>query len=118
MKEHNIGELVERFTAAARKHFTASLAGDWRSANREAKVIRKIANHIFDLGEDARKALLAQTDNEDLYVSTLAAAYSLKFSPDKCLAILTKISKEPGLIGFEAKQALLRWEQGEWMLDK
>jgi hypothetical protein len=118
MKEQSIEKLIERFTTAAKKHFTASLAGDWRSANKEAKVIRKTARQIFDLGEDARKALLAQTDNEDLYVSALAAVYSLKFSPDKSISILTKISKEPGLVGFEAKQALLRWEQGEWMLDK
>jgi len=118
MKNQRVEDLIKSFTHASKRHYQASFAGDWMSANIEADNIRRITNQLFDLGEDARRALLAQTENDDLYVSALTAVYSLKYSPEKSISVLNKISKEPGLIGFEAKQALLRWEEGEWRLDK
>jgi hypothetical protein len=117
MTIHTVDGLIERFSQAAKRHYVASLAGDWRTANKEAVLIRETIQRLRNLGEPARDALLAQTDNQDLSVSSLAAVYSLKYAPDKSISVLTRIAKEPGLIGFEAKQALQRWVEGQWNLD-
>ena len=118
MNEEKVEELIEKFSQAAKSHYVVSVAGDWRTANRNAAIIRKTVKSLNNLGENARKALLAQTDNQDLSVSAMAAVYSLKYAPEKSVYTLTKIAKETGLIGFEAEQALQRWEEGEWKLDE
>jgi hypothetical protein len=117
MTLHTVEGLIELFTQAAKRHYVASLAGDWRTANKEAVLIRETIRRLRNLGEPAREALLAQTDNQDLSVSSLAAVNSLKYAPEKSISVLTRIAKEPGLIGFEAKQALQRWIEGQWNLE-
>jgi len=117
MAEQNVKELIETFTKATKSHYLASLAGDWRTANQEAVLIRKAIKSLRGLGENGREALLAQTDSQDLSISSMAAVYSLKYDPEKSISVLTRIAKEPGLIGFEAEQALQRWKEGEWNLD-
>jgi hypothetical protein len=118
MTEQKVEELIEEFTQAAKSHYVASLAGDWRTANKEVAKIRKTIKRLRSLGENARVALLAQTDSQDLSVSSMAAVYSLKYAPEKSISVLTRIAKEPGLIGFEAEQALQRWKEGEWNLEE
>ena len=118
MTEQMVEELIEKFVQAAKSHYVASLAGDWRTANKEAAKIRKTIKTLRSHGENAREALLAQTDNQDLSVSAMAAAYSLKYAPEKSISVLIRIAKEPGLIGFEAGQALQRWKEGEWNLEE
>jgi len=118
MTEQKVEELIEKFTQAAKSHYAASLAGDWRTANREAETIRDTMKVLRSLGENARKALLDQTDSQDLSVSSMAAVYSLKYAPEKSISVLTRIAKETGLIGFEAEQALQRWKEGEWNLEE
>ena len=118
MTEQKIEVLVEKFIRAAKNHYVASLAGDWIIANREAKTIRKTIKKIKDLGENAREALLVQTESKDLAVSAMAAVYSLNYAPEESISVLTRIAKEPGLIGFEADQALQRWKEGEWNLEE
>jgi hypothetical protein len=118
MMEPMIEELMEKFTQAAKSHYRASLSGDWRTANKEAATIRKTIKGLISLGETAREALLAQTDSIDLSVCAMAAVYSLKYAPEKSISVLTSIAQEPGLIGFEAQQALQRWKEGEWSLEE
>ncbi len=116
-KDKQIQKLLANFTEASINHYDASMAGDWRTANVQAKKINKSFLALANLGADARKALLDLVDMETLPVAAMAAVYSLKFSPERALATLQKIAKEPGLIGFEAEQAIKRWTEGSWQLE-
>lgn len=111
-------ELIEKFTQAVKKYYESSLVGDWRTTNREARTIHKTVKKFWSLGEPGMEALLSLTDSEDLSVSLTAAVYSLKYATEKCIAVLNRIAKEPGLLGFGAEQALQRWYEGEWKLDE
>jgi len=117
MIESKIALLIEKFAQSARNHYNATLVGDWRSANKEANNIKKIYKNLQKMGIPAREALLAQIDNEDVSVSAMAAAYSLRYAPDKSLSALKRLATIPGLIGFEAKQAIMRWKEGTWQID-
>ncbi len=117
MTEKTVEELIIKFTKAAKSHYEASLAGNWRTANKEAANIRKTIMLLRNLGENGKKALLAQTDNQDLPVAAMAASFSLKYATEKSISVLSRIAKEPGLVGFEAEQALHRWNEGEWHLE-
>jgi hypothetical protein len=57
------------------------------------------------------------TESPNLAVAEMAAVYSLKYDPLRALAALRRISQEPGLIGFGARQAIQRWEEGSWQLE-
>lgn len=118
MSTFEINDLLEKFTLSTLNHFNASLAGDWKTANREVAKIRKITKNIRDFGDVGRDALLSLTNNPNSAVSAMAAMYSIKYAPEKSLSVLVKISQEPGLIGFEAGQAIQRWNEGNWMLEE
>jgi hypothetical protein len=100
------------------KHYEASLIGDWRTANKNAAIIGKTVKKLRSLGDEGRETLLSQSESEELSISAMAAVYSLKYAPEKSLSVLNRIAKEPGLIGFEAGQAILRWNEGTWKLEE
>ena len=47
----------------------------------------------------------------------MAAVYSLKYDPSKSLKALRNMVKEDGIIGFQAEQAIKRWEEGTWKIE-
>jgi hypothetical protein len=116
-KEAQIHKSIMGFSESAKKHYDAILAGDSRSANAQAKKVHKFFLEIVKQGEDARKALADLVDDEILPVAVMAAVYSLKYSPERALAVLQKIAKEPGVHGFRAEQAIKRWTEGSWQLE-
>ena len=118
MTQKQIDKLIADFVEAARKHHEATMTGNWRETNKQANRIRKAFQGIKRFGEDARQALLAQTENQDPAVASMAATYSLKYSPQQAQTVLQRIAGEPGIIGFEARQALQRWKEGDWHLDE
>jgi len=54
---------------------------------------------------------------EDEPAAGMAAAYSLKYDPDRSLTVLKRLAKDPGLLGFEASETIKRWKSGEWQLE-
>jgi hypothetical protein len=116
MIEKKIKVLVEDFITAAKNHYEASLIGDWRTANKNAAIIRKTVKKLRSLGDEGREALLSQSDNEELSISAMAAVYSLKYAPEKSLSVLNRSAKETSLIGFEAGYAIQGWNEGTWSL--
>lgn len=117
MNQEKIDDLIVKFTQAAKNHYEASLNGDWRTANKEAATIRKTVMKLRSLDACGKEALLAQADNQDPSVASMAAVYSLKYATKKSISVLARVAKEPGLLGFEAEQALQRWNEGEWHLE-
>jgi hypothetical protein len=118
MTQKQVDKLITDFVEAAKKHYEATMVGNWRETNKQAKRIRKVFQGIKSAGENARQALLAQTENQDLAVASMAATYSLKYGTQQAQMVLQHIASEPGIIGFGAQRALQRWEEGDWHLDE
>lgn len=114
--ETRISKLLAAFIDSAIKHQTLSLV-EWKSANKEARKLQKIFLELKSLGQPGREALLGLVSHKDLSVSLMAAVFSLKYNPDKSLKALRKLVKEHGFIGFQAEQAIKRWEEGTWNIE-
>ena len=112
-----IAQLVDRFALASARHHEFSLGGNWRLANREVARIRSAFRQLVKEGVPGREALLSLLNSQTASVAAMAAAYSLGYNAEQSLPILAQIAKEPGLIGFEAEQAIQRWNGGEWHLE-
>jgi hypothetical protein len=111
-----IDELIETFTAASRRHFVATVEGDYKIANREVDRINEAFLKLRELGPDAREALILVAASSDA-AAVMAAAYSLKYDPERSLKALKRLSRDSGLLGFKAAQAIKRWKSGEWQLE-
>lgn len=115
--KRTLDEYLEVFVDAAAQHYEATLEGNWRKTNRCARKVDTAFRHIIEFGNEGRESLLALTDNANLAVAKMAAVYSLKYGTQQALATLRRISQEPGIMGFGAQQAILRWEEGAWQLE-
>jgi carbamate kinase len=117
MTARDIERRIENFVKAARAHYAATLAGDHEKVNAQAKSLQRAFQEIVALGDVGRDALLVKAENEEVAVAAMAAVYSLRHNTAKAIEILRHIAMQPGLIGFEAQQALQRWEEGSWQLE-
>jgi hypothetical protein len=119
MKTHkkSIQELIDVFVAAVIGQHEALANGDWRTGNPLAKKYDAAFRKIIEHGDEGRNALLALIEHPNVAVAEMSAVYSLKYSPDQCLKVLRQLSREPGLVGFGAQQAIQRWEEGAWQLE-
>ena len=112
-----IEKLIEAFTVASRAHYQATQEGDYKVANRQVDTINDAFLKLRELGPEAREALLHVAVNGSDAAAVMAAAYSLKYDPDRSLAVLKRLSKDSGILGFKASQAIKRWKSGEWHLE-
>lgn len=115
--EVKIQKIVAMFADATRKHYEATMRGDWRQTNKHAKRIATAFRSITETGEEARNALLQLAQSDDDVVASMAAAFSLKYATEEAKLTLRRIAKRNDLLGFEAEQALQRWEEGTWQLE-
>jgi hypothetical protein len=113
MKMTDIQKLLSKFSNAAIRHHEYSLSNS-AAANRAAREMAIAYRELTKLGPQAREKLLELIESDDPRISINAACYSLKFNPEKSLAALETLKKQPGTIGFEAEQAIMRWEEGNW----
>jgi len=113
-ENQTVAELIRLFRDAARQHSQATLEGDHRVANRAVDQITKIFAQIRRQGVEARQALLEVAVGGDLLEAGLAATYSMKFDPERSLAVLKRLSKDKSILGLTASYAVKRWESGEW----
>lgn len=111
-------ELVNAFAGAAALHFKALLAGDHRKANREAREVFKAFDQLRRFGDQGREALMPLLRHEDKAVACSAAAVLLRYATGEATRVLEDLSRDRGLLGFQAQQALERWREGDWHLDE
>jgi hypothetical protein len=114
--DERIPQLVESFINAAIKHQVLSLK-DWKTANREAKELQRIFLELKSIGRPGREALLALVKSEKPSVALMASVYSLKYDTKKSMKTLKSLAKEADFIGFQAEQAIKRWEEGTWNIE-
>ena len=110
-------KIVEKFAEATEKSFAARLTGNWRENNKWVKRQVQAFQQVIEANNEAREELLTLLNHQNPVIAKSAAVFSLKYATEQSIAILTRISKEPGILGFEAQQALQRWKEGSWQLE-
>lgn len=113
MADDRLNLLIKRFSVAAKAHNEALLALDEECANRHVLLINGLYEAIVREGEIGKEMLLTLVDSSDDAVAGMAAVYSIKYSPDRCVAVLRRLAAGEGLLAFRASVALQRWEEGE-----
>jgi hypothetical protein len=111
-QQEKVAKLIEWFVKAALRHAEAIEAMQEKSAQVQAGELRRFYAAVKR--EDGVEMFLALLDHENPYVSGMAAVHAMREAPERCTALLVKLSELPGLIGFRARVALDRWEAGEW----
>ncbi|RKG95095.1 DUF2019 domain-containing protein [Corallococcus sp. CA053C] len=113
----DLEEWVEEFARNVSAQTAAIARGDAKSGNRHADryiaAVRKLKAQ-GDAGRDALALLLKHSDKD---VSTMAAAFLLRYRTAEAKAVLEEAARGEGLIAFEAAQVLKSWELGVWALD-
>ena len=117
VKNKDVQKLINDFSFYVIKQNEMIREGNWKEGNKYAKKYIKCYEEIKKLGEDAKRKMLILLEHENDSVKTMAATFLLRTYTDKALQILNQISKRKDIIGFEAKQAIERWEEGTWNLD-
>lgn len=109
---------INKFSEYAINHHRYTQEGDWKKGNAEIKKINSIYKSIKKEGNEAMEKLLELIYSDKPEVSSLAATYCMRFSTDKCLAVLKNLSeKEIPLISFAAEYAIENWNKNEWYID-
>lgn len=112
-----IEQLIEEFRDASLKHHQATLDGYYKVTNREADRVHRVFLKLRELGPEAREALIQVAIQGDGADASAAAVYSLKYDAKRALAVLKRISKDRGILGFEASWAIKNWKSGDYHLE-
>lgn len=106
-----VDDLLARYATAAAAHQEASERGDHRRANRQHDIVAAVYRELRRRDEAA--ALLPLLGHENNGVRAWAGAHALEFAPSEGERVLGELSREPGLVGFDAKMTLQTWREGE-----
>lgn len=117
MTNERLERILRRFEVAAKAHYAALEAMNSEEAEHQARIIAQLFARIVSTGDQGRQGLLFLALSPDKAVCGMAAVYSLRYRPEQALAVLRKLAKEGGLMGFRASVAIQRWEAGEWDID-
>ena len=113
MHDEKLNRLLQRFAVAVKAHNQALEEIDEEEANAHAHVIAGLHAAIIREGSAGQEGLLNLVDDKSPVVAGMAAVFSLRYNPERSLATLRLIAKQPGLLGFRASVAIERWEAGE-----
>jgi len=111
-QQEKVTKLISWFVKAALRHAEAIAA----MQDQEASVQVESLNRFYAAlqREGGIEQFLALLDHEEPAVAGMAAVYAMREASQRCVAVLVRIAKIPGLMGFRAQAALDRWESGEW----
>ena len=113
MQQHEkVAKLISWFVKAALRHAMAIEVLEAEEASVQVECLNRFYAALKR--EDGMEQFLALLDHEEPAVSGMAAVYAMREAPQRCTAVLQKLAKIPGLLGFRAQAALDRWESGEW----
>lgn len=104
-------ELVDAYRIAATEHRDATLAGNYRRANKAHDRIAAIYAELR--GRDERAALLALLTDSDAHVRGWAAAHALEFAPEQGEPVLAVLAAGSGVAALNASVTLDVWRKGE-----
>jgi hypothetical protein len=118
VQDEGLDELVEQFAGAVEAQRAAVGRGDAETGNEFAKRYIEIFAELCRRGDAGRNALEVLFDDARSAVRVMAAAYLLRHSGGRAIALLEKESAGKGMTAFGARQALKRWADGTWALDR
>jgi hypothetical protein len=107
--------MVSRFAIAARAHRRSLEELDDERAAAHVRVLTGLYAAILREGDTGREAFLRLLESGEDEVAGMAAVYALADATERSLMVLRRLAAEEGLLGFRARYALERWEQGEWL---
>lgn len=109
--------LVSMFAenAIAQKH--AIMAGNARLSNKCANKCLSSFVALRTLGNEGREALSTLFNHEQPAVRSMSAAFLLRYKTNEALQILEAMAHGQGLVAFEARETIKRWNEGAWNLD-
>jgi len=116
--KNKINNYIIEFEKSAINHFKYTQEGDWEKANFEIKKINSVYKEIKQLGHFGRSKLLSLIFSDKAEVSSMAATYSMRFDPQKCLDVFKLLSeKNIPHISSAATQAIENWNSNEWYIN-
>ena len=84
--------LLNEFERCAISQHDYTKSGDWQLGNAEIRKINDVYKKIREEGKIAQEQLLNLVDSNVPAVAVLAATYSMKFDPIRCLEVLKRLS--------------------------
>ena len=104
--------IIEEYKSYAVNHGEATLEGDSTVANQNYDKLKTVLKQIKEFGDDGGLALLSLLEDNNQSIRCWAATDSLRFNESKAKKALKKLSKEDGIIAFDAKMVLKEWRKG------
>ena len=112
-QQERVAKLIEWFIKAALRHAEAVEAMQEEAAAVQVECLNRYFTALHR-EEGGMPRFFTLLDHDDPAVAGMAAVYALREAPERCRAVLVRVAKGPGLIGFRAQIALERWDSGEW----
>lgn len=104
---------IAAYATAAREHGEATTAGDAPAANRAYDRLERSWKCIQSSVDDWRALFFNLLEHNEPWVRLWAASHVIHSDPHRSLAVLRKLSREPGLLGFGAQMTIETWEKGQ-----
>ena len=111
-------ELVQEFADCVAAQNQAIEKSDPNLGNKFAKRYISAFEKLRARGNDGREALAVLLTDNRADVRVMAAAYLLRYKTDQARAVLETEAKGKGFVALGAAQALQRWNEGAWALDR
>lgn len=110
-------QLVQTFAQSVLAQTRSVMAGNVRGSNMHADRLLRAYRQLRNMGSEGLDALSGLLSDPNPDISSMAATFLLKYKTEEALVVLREVAKLPGLVGFEAGEAIKRWEEHEWKLD-
>ncbi len=108
-----ISKIEEEIVQLAIERGLSTKKNDYKNANKAYDKIKTRKRKLYCLGEDIYiRSMIKLVSMENPYVKMLSAIALLPFEELIARQELEKLSKDPGLFGFEAEMTLKEWDKG------
>ena len=110
--EESVKIVVEEFVDAVTKHGVAAEAGDYKTTNKQYRRYDALKKRLEQKGEAGWHAIHALLDHSNPWVRMVAASTCLKHHEAEATKMLEALTREKGIVGFNAKMVLHEWRAG------
>lgn len=110
IKMDDLMDTITKYRNAAIAHGEASETGDWKTVNKNYDIVSECYAKLKSSAE-GRKKIIELMDDLNKYAQLWAATHSLPLD-HRAQEKLSLLSKEPGILGFNAEMTLEEWRKG------
>ena len=112
---------IARLVSVFRENVIAQTDRIWnegRSGNafagKRTRAFHRLRDQYGDAGRDAFAILMTDLRPD---VRVMAATYMLRYKHKEAMKVLREAASRESLVGFEAGEAIKRWNEGVWSID-